>query len=110
MSFAEMTIAGSIANTYQTEYKKLKPEVELLESKLKGLEDLAESNPEAVDAQFVSIKTEAEFKLKADQPRLNYLALANSHLVKADRASATVKNGAALKTVFSTLNVARLSA
>lgn len=110
VSFAEMTIAGSIANTYQTEYKKLKPEVELLESKLKGLEDLAESNPEAVDAQFVSIKTEAEFKLKADQPRLNYLALANSHLVKADRASATVKNGAALKTVFSTLNVARLSA
>ena len=105
-----MTIAGSIANTYQTEYKKLKPEVELLESKLKGLEDLAESNPEAVDAQFVSIKTEAEFKLKANQPRLNYLALANSHLVKADKASATVKNGATLKTVFSTLNVARLSA
>ena len=33
MSFAEVTIAGGIADTYQAEYKKLKPEVELLESK-----------------------------------------------------------------------------
>lgn len=110
VSFAEVSIAESIANNYQAEYKKLKPEVELLESKLRGLKALAESNPKAVDAQFVSIQTEAEFKLKAIQPRLNYLALANSHLVKADNASATIKNGATLKSAFSTLNVARLSA
>ena len=110
VSFAEVSIAESIANNYQVEYKKLKPEVELLESKLRGLKALAESNPKAVDAQFVSIQTEAEFKLKAIQPRLNYLALANSHLVKADNASATIKNGATLKSAFSTLNVARLSA
>ena len=110
VSFAEVTIAGSIASNYQAEYKKLKPEVELLASKLKGLQALAESNPKAVDAQFVSIQTEAEFKLKAIQPRLKYLALANPHLVKADKASATVKNGPTLKSVFSTLNVARLSA
>jgi hypothetical protein len=76
VSFAEVSIAESIANNYQAEYKKLKPEVELLESKLRGLKALAESNPKAVDAQFVSIQTEAEFKLKAIQPRLNYLALA----------------------------------
>ena len=110
VSFAEVTIAGSIADTYQAEYKKLKPEVELLESKLKGLAALAESNPKAVDAQFVSIQTETEFKLKAIRPRLKYLTLANSHLVKADKASATVKNGETLESIFSTLNVARLSA
>ncbi|MDB4372113.1 hypothetical protein N9Z69_02985, partial [bacterium] len=110
VSFAEVTIAGSIATTYQTEFKELKPEVELLKSKLKGLEELAESNPEAVDAQFVSIRTDAEFKLKAIQPRLRYLALASPHLVKADKASATAKNDETLKSVFSELNVARLSA
>lgn len=110
VSFAEVTIAGSIATIYQTEFKELKPEVELLKSKLKGLEELAESNPEAVDAQFVSIRTDAEFKLKAIQPRLRYLALASPHLVKADKASATAKNGEKLKSVFSELNVARLSA
>jgi hypothetical protein len=41
---------------------------------------------------------------------LKYLALANSHLVRADKASATVKNGETLESIFSTLNVARLSA
>ena len=103
VGFAEVTIAGRIATNYQAEHNKLKPEVELLESKLKSLDELALSNPKAVDAQFVSIQTEAEFKLKAIQPRLHYLALANSHLVKADRASAAVKNTATLESVFSTL-------
>ena len=110
MGFAEVSVAGSIADNYKAEHTKLKPEVELLASKLKGLKELALANPKAVDAQFVSIQTEAEFKLKAIQPRLHYLALANSHLVKADKASATVKNTATLESVFSTLNVARLSA